>query len=132
MYDTALRLLQKISSFGYKAYIIGGYPRDLYLKRSSNDVDICTDATPMELHNIFHEIITTNSEYGSVTIIFENVKFEITTFRKEFNYKDNRHPDKIVYVDTLEEDIVRRDFTINSFICLYHQKNTLFLGEYAN
>ena len=114
MYETALRLLQKISSFGYKAYIIGGYPRDLYLKRSSNDVDICTDATPMELHNIFSEIIYTSSEYGSVTIIFENIKFEITTFRKEFSYKDNRHPDKIEYVDTLEEDIIRRDFTINT------------------
>ena len=114
MYETALRLLQKISSFGYKAYIIGGYPRDLYLKRSSNDVDICTDATPMELHNIFSEIVWSSSEYGSVTIIFENVKFEITTFRKEFNYKDNRHPDKIEYVDTLEEDIIRRDFTINT------------------
>ncbi len=114
MYETALRLLQKISSFGYKAYIIGGYPRDLYLKRSSSDVDICTDATPMELHNIFSEIVWSSSEYGSVTVIFENIKFEITTFRKEFNYKDNRHPEKIEYVDTLEEDIVRRDFTINT------------------
>ena len=114
MYETALRLLEKINSYGYKAYIIGGFPRDLYLKRSSNDVDICTDATPMELHKIFSEVITTNSEYGAVTILFENIKFEITTFRKELSYKDNRHPDKIVYVDSLEEDIVRRDFTINT------------------
>ncbi|MBR3199581.1 MAG: hypothetical protein IKG27_06175 [Bacilli bacterium] len=113
MYETTLKLLQKISSFGYKAYIIGGYPRDLYLKRSSSDVDICTDATPMELHNIFSEIIY-SSEYGSVTIIFENIKFEITTFRKEYNYKDNRHPDKIEYIDNLEEDLLRRDFTMNT------------------
>ena len=113
MYETTLKLLKKISSFGYKAYIIGGYPRDLYLKRSSSDVDICTDATPMELHNIFSEIIY-SSEYGSVTIIFENIKFEITTFRKEFNYKDNRHPSKIEYIDKLEEDVLRRDFTINT------------------
>ena len=114
MYETAIKLLQKISSFGYKAYIIGGYPRDLYLKRSSSDVYICTDATPMELHNIFSEIVYTSSEYGSVTIIYENIKFEITTFRKEFNYKDSRHPEKIEYVNSLEEDIIRRDFTINT------------------
>ena len=114
MYETALKLLNKIESFGYKAYIIGGYPRDLYLKRSSADVDICTDATPMELHNIFSEVVTTNFEYGSVTIIFEKIKFEITTFRKEYKYKDKRHPEKIKYVDTLEEDITRRDFTINT------------------
>lgn len=114
LYETALKLLQKIESFGYKAYIIGGYPRDLYLKRGSNDVDICTDATPMELKNIFKEVVTTSSEYGTVTILFENIKFEITTFRKEFKYKDGRHPIKIEYVNSLKEDVIRRDFTINT------------------
>ena len=117
MYETALRLLEKISSYGYTAYMVGGYPRDLYLKRTFTDIDICTDATPMELHQIFSEVVTTNSEYGSVTIVFEKVKFEITTFRKEFKYKDHRRPEKIEYVDTLEEDIKRRDFTINT-LCI--------------
>ena len=60
MYETSLRLLQKISSFGYKAYIIGGYPRDLYLKRSVCDIDICTDATPMDIKNIFKEVTKEN------------------------------------------------------------------------
>lgn len=114
MYEVALKLLNKIESFGYKAYIIGGFARDLYLKRSSNDVDICTDATPMELHNIFQEIVCSNSEYGTVTLIYENIKFEITTFRRELKYKDARHPESIEYVGTLEEDIKRRDFTINT------------------
>ena len=117
MYETALRLLEKISNYGYIAYMVGGYPRDLYLKRTFTDIDICTDATPMELHQIFSEVVTTNSEYGSVTIVFEKVKFEITTFRKEFKYKDHRRPEKIEYVDTLEEDIKRRDFTINT-LCI--------------
>ncbi len=117
MYETALRLLEKIGNYGYVAYMVGGYPRDLYLKRTYTDIDICTDATPMELHQIFSEVVTTNSEYGSVTIVFEKVKFEITTFRKEFKYKDNRRPEKIEYVDTLEEDIKRRDFTINT-LCI--------------
>ncbi|MBR3898527.1 MAG: hypothetical protein IKJ43_04550 [Bacilli bacterium] len=114
MYDIALKLLKKIESFGYKAYIIGGYPRDLYLKRTANDVDICTDATPMELHNMFSEIVCSNSEYGTITVIFENVRFEITTFRRELKYKDSRHPEQIEYVDNLEEDLKRRDFTINT------------------
>lgn len=114
MYEIALKLLEKIESFGYKAYIIGGFPRDLYLKRSSTDVDICTDATPMELHNIFEEIVCTSSEYGNVTVIYQNIKFEITTFRRELKYKDARHPESIEYLGTLEEDINRRDFTINT------------------
>ena len=114
MYEIALNILEKIENFGYKAYIIGGFPRDLYLKRSSNDVDICTDATPMELHNIFEEIVCTSSEYGTVTVIYKNIKFEITTFRRELKYKDARHPESIEYLGTLEEDIKRRDFTINT------------------
>ena len=117
MYETALRLLEKISNYGYVAYMVGGYPRDLYLKRTFTDIDICTVATPMELHQIFSEVVTTNSEYGSVTVVFEKIKFEITTFRKEFKYKDHRRPEKIEYVDTLEEDIKRRDFTINT-LCI--------------
>lgn len=126
MFDAAIRLLKKINSYGYIAYMVGGYPRDLYLKRSYTDIDICTDATPMELHQIFKEVVTTNSEYGSVIVVFEQIKFEITTFRKEFKYKDNRRPEKIEYVDTLEEDIKRRDFTINT-ICIDKDGKTIDL-----
>ena len=126
MFETAIRLLEKINSYGYIAYMVGGYPRDLYLKRTFSDIDICTDATPMELHQIFSEVVTTNSEYGSVTIVFEKTKFEITTFRKEFKYKDHRRPEKIEYVDTLEEDIKRRDFTINT-LCIDKDGNQIDL-----
>ena len=126
MYETALRLLEKISSYGYVAYMVGGYPRDLYLKRTFTDIDICTDATPMELHQIFSEVVTTNSEYGSVIVVFEKTKFEITTFRKDIKYKDHRRPEKIEYVDTLEEDIKRRDFTINT-LCIDKDGNQIDL-----
>ncbi len=117
MYNSAIKVLEMISNFGYKVYIIGGYPRDLYLKRSSVDVDICTDATPMEIMNIFPEVIMTNSEYGSVIISFEKIRFEITTFRKEGKYIDHRKPTNIEYIDSLEEDLKRRDFTINT-LCI--------------
>ncbi len=124
MYDTALKLLKQINSYGYVAYMVGGYPRDLYLKRSFTDIDICTDATPMELMKIFNDVITTNSEYGCVTVIFEKIKFEITTFRKEIGYQNSRKPIKVEYVDTLEEDIQRRDFTINT-LCIDKDENQI-------
>ncbi len=117
MYSTALKVLNKITEYGYKAYIIGGYPRDLYLKRSSIDVDICTDATPMEIMSIFEEVVTTNTEYGSVVIMYEKMSFEITTFRTEGKYINFRKPTEVKYVDSLEEDLKRRDFTINT-LCI--------------
>ena len=126
MYNTAIKVLEKLESFGYKAYMIGGYPRDLYLKRSSADIDICTDATPKEIINIFNEIITTNFEYGSIVISYENIKFEITTFRTEEKYVEHRRPSKIKYVETLEEDLKRRDFTINT-LCIDKDGNQIDL-----
>lgn len=126
MYDSAIKVLEKLENFGYKAYIVGGYPRDMYLKRAGSDIDICTDATPKEIMNIFEEIITTNFEYGAITISYEKIKFEITTFRKEENYKSFRKPTKIKYVESLEEDIKRRDFTINT-LCIDKNGNQIDL-----
>ena len=126
MYNSAIKVLDKITSFGYKAYIIGGYPRDLYLKRSSTDIDICTDATPMEIMNIFPEVVTTNSEYGSVVISFEKIRFEITTFRSEGKYVMHRKPSGVKYIDSLEEDLKRRDFTINT-LCIDKNGNEIDL-----
>ncbi len=126
MYNSAIKVLEKITSFGYKAYIIGGYPRDLYLKKSSTDIDICTDATPMEIMNIFPEVVTTNSEYGSVIISFEKIRFEITTFRSEGKYLKHRKPLGVKYIDSLEEDLKRRDFTINT-LCIDKDGNEIDL-----
>ena len=78
---------------------------------------MCTDATPMELKKIFPDMIISNSEYGNVSLIFEKVRFEITTFRKELKYKDHRRPEKTFYVNSLDEDLKRRDFTINT-LCI--------------
>lgn len=126
MYTTALKVLKKFEEYGYKAYIVGGYPRDLYLKRSSSDVDICTDATPMEIINIFPEMVTASLEYGSVVISFEKIRFEITTFRKEGKYISFRKPSTITYIDSLEEDLKRRDFTINT-MCINSDGNQIDL-----
>ena len=125
MYNTAIEILNKIEENGFKAYIIGGYPRDKYLNIESNDIDICTNATPKDLRKIFN-IEEKNDKYGSITLFLNNNHYEITTFRKEIEYKNNRIPSKLIYVDSLEEDIIRRDFTINT-ICIDKNGNTIDL-----
>lgn len=112
-----LEVLTKIHDYGYEAYAVGGYVRDMLLGIKSNDIDLTTNATPMELKNIFPNIKISKENYGSTTLIYKKVRFEITTYRKEANYVDNRHPEKIEYVNDLKTDLLRRDFTINT-ICM--------------
>lgn len=126
MYNTAIKLLKMINDAGFQAYIVGGYPRDLYLNRPSIDVDICTSATPKDLKNIFGNIMLPNVQYGSVTVIKNKVRFEITTFRKEIKYENNRVPVKFKYIDDLLEDLKRRDFTINT-LCMDSEGSTIDL-----
>ena len=126
MYETAIEILNKITDFGYKAYIVGGYPRDIYLNRNSTDIDICTNASPKELKKIFSDSILKSQEYGSVSLIYKKIRFEITTFRKEIKYENNRFPVKIKYIDTLIDDLERRDFTINT-LCIDNEGNFINL-----
>ena len=81
--------------------------------RKSNDYDICTNATPKELREIFKDSIK-SEQYGSIVLEYKNIKFEITTFRRDIKYINNRKPEEIEYVKTIEEDIKRRDFTMNT------------------
>ena len=115
----AIDLLKKITEEGYQAYLVGGYPRDLYMNRTSIDYDICTSATPKELKEIFKDSILKTEQYGSVTLIYQNLRFEITTFRRDIKYLNNRKPVEIEYIDSLEEDLKRRDFTMNT-MCIDH------------
>lgn len=117
MLDTALKVLKEITSHGYKAYLVGGYVRDYLLGIDSNDIDINTNATPKELKEIFEDGYLPRDDYGSVTIMKSGIRFEITTFRKEITYINNRKPVEIKYIDDLYEDLLRRDFTINT-ICM--------------
>lgn len=126
MYNEAIKLLNYINKKGFVSYIVGGYPRDLYLKRDSSDIDICTSATPKDLKDIFGDIMLPKVNYGSVTIRKKGIRFEITTFRHEIKYKDNRLPIEIEYIDNLEDDLKRRDFTINT-LCIDSKGNTIDL-----
>lgn len=116
MLDKISKVLHKIEAKGYKAYVVGGFVRDYYLGKISGDIDIATNAQPDVLKKIFANVNLDNEAYGSVTIKEAGYIFKITTFRQDFKYINNRKP-KIKYVATLEEDLLRRDFTINS-LCL--------------
>ena len=115
MFEAALKILQKIEEYGYKAYIVGGFVRDYLLGNKSPDVDITTNATPKDIKNIFPNSFVPTELYGSITVISDKIRFEITTFRKEYSYTHNRRPLEIEYINSLYDDLVRRDFTINTF-----------------
>ena len=117
MLEEALRLLKKINDYSYKAYIVGGFVRDYILGIESNDIDINTDATPKQIREIFEDSCLPSEDYGSVTVISKGIRFEITTFRKELSYVNNRKPVEIEYINNLYEDLIRRDFTINT-LCM--------------
>ena len=127
MLDIALKLLEEITSCGFQAYIVGGFVRDYILGIESNDIDINTNATPKEIKDIFDSCLP-NEDYGSVTVFKKGVRFEITTFRKEMSYLDNRRPSQIEYIDDLYQDLLRRDFTINT-LCINKDGEIIdFLG----
>lgn len=114
MLKSALKVLKEIEKNGFEAYIVGGYPRDYYLNKESLDIDICTSATPKDLILIFPNSSLSDEKYGSVSLYYNNIRFEITTYRKESKYINNRLPSEVEYITSFEEDLKRRDFTINS------------------
>ncbi|HHT38740.1 MAG TPA: CCA tRNA nucleotidyltransferase [Mollicutes bacterium] len=126
MYKNARELLKKINDSGYESYIVGGVVRDYILGLKSIDVDICTNATPKEIKNIFKGAVMPSEKYGAVTLIYKKVRYEITTYRKEIKYDDYRRPSKLEYIDDLLEDLKRRDFTINTF-CMDSDGNVIDL-----
>lgn len=128
MYNASLEILKKINDNGFKAYVVGGYVRDLYLNKRSVDVDICTNATPKQLKEIFGNLMLPKESYGSVTIRYKNIRFEVTTFRKDIKYENHRAPIKIKYIDSLIDDLKRRDFTINTLCMDEHGEIIDLLG----
>ena len=101
MLDSALKILGELTSHSYKAYIVGGFVRDYLLGIESNDIDICTNATPKEIKEIFVDSCLLNEDYGSVIVTKYGIRFEITTFRREIEYNDKRRPIEIKYIDDL-------------------------------
>ena len=113
MNNKIIKVLNIFESNGYEAYIIGGFVRDNILGRVTYDVDICTNALPMSTKSLFAIKMTNN--YGSVKFSDGKFNFDIATYRKEYNYSNNK-PSKIEYINNLLEDLKRRDFTINTLL----------------
>lgn len=124
MFEKAIEVIKLIEKKGFKAYIVGGYVRDIYLSLNASDIDIATSATPKDLIKIFKKNVVIDEKYGSTKLNYKNTYFDITTFRRDIKYKDNRKPTEIEYVDTIGEDLNRRDFTINT-MCMDRDGNII-------
>jgi len=113
-----LDVVEKLEAAGFKAYIVGGCVRDLLLDREPKDWDVATDAKPEEIQKIFEDSVYENA-FGTVGVKTQSTKrelqiVEVTTFRLEGKYTDKRHPDEVKFAKTIEEDLSRRDFTVNA------------------
>ena len=126
MYNKAIEVLNIFKEHGYDAYIVGGYPRDKMLGIVTNDIDICTNAKPKEIMDIFDTEGVSDIKYGAVKVIYKGIFLDVTTFRKDIKYENNRKPVKIKYVTDLKKDLLRRDFTINT-MCIDNEGNLIDL-----
>lgn len=110
--------LKKMNSFfeaaGFEAYLVGGALRDTIMGKEAHDWDVATNAKPEDVTRIFRRVIPTGIKHGTVTVHFMKRQIEVTTFRTESEYSDGRHPDKIEFASSIEEDLSRRDFTMNA------------------
>lgn len=112
-------IIQELEKCGHEAYMVGGCVRDSVLGRKPHDYDICTSATPDEILQAFpyEEIIPTGLQHGTVKILINEEPYEVTTYRIDGDYSDNRRPDNVTFTKNLVEDLRRRDFTINAMAC---------------
>ena len=113
----------------YRALLVGGCVRDLLLGREPADYDVATDATPVEVAGLFPESVAVGAQFGVMLIPKDGLKVEVATFRSDVGYSDGRHPDRVVYSKTPQEDVERRDFTINGLLMRHDTGEVLdFVG----
>lgn len=105
-----------LTQAGFSAYAVGGCVRDSLLGLTPHDYDLCTNASPREICEIFSRfpLVRSGEKHGTIGVVIDREVLEITTFRTEGGYEDNRHPDWVQFVPSVEEDLARRDFTVNA------------------
>lgn len=108
------QIISKLLSLNYEAYFVGGFVRDSILNIPCNDIDIATNALPEEIEEIFDKTKATGKKYGTITVFMDKYSFELTTYRIDKNYINNRRPETVNFSKILKEDLIRRDFTINA------------------
>jgi poly(A) polymerase len=118
---------------GYRALLVGGCVRDLLLSREPADYDVTTDATPEQVITLFPESIAVGAQFGVILVPRQGLKVEVATFRSDVGYSDGRHPDSVVYSKTPQEDVQRRDFTINGLLMRHDSGEVLdYVGGQAD
>lgn len=108
------KIIERLNSAGYEAYVVGGCVRDSIMEKTPHDWDICTSATPEVVKSLFSHTTDYGMKHGTITVFADKEGYEITTFRAETDYSDHRHPDTVEFVADLKSDLSRRDFTINA------------------
>lgn len=126
----ALYIINKLGESGYDAYAVGGCVRDMLRGAVPLDFDITTSARPDEIKRVFADesCVDTGIAHGTVTVIIDHEPFEVTTFRTDGEYKDSRHPESVSFASTVEDDLSRRDFTVNSMAMSADGKITDLFG----
>lgn len=114
--EQVLTCIRMLEAAGFRAYCVGGCVRDSLLGLEPYDYDLCTNATPEETAEVFsrHTLVRSGEKHGTIGVVFGKTVYEITTFRTEGGYADSRHPDWVQFVPTVQEDLARRDFTVNA------------------
>ncbi len=116
LFDIARHLVTQLKNAGYKAFCVGGCTRDMLMNVPPKEYDITTSATPEEVSDIFSHTIPVGVSFGVILVLIGHYRFEVATFRKDEGYSDSRHPDYVTYSTDEEEDVLRRDFTINGML----------------
>jgi poly(A) polymerase len=114
--ELAAEICRKLQSAGFKAYLVGGCVRDLVLGREPEDYDVATDAHPARVQELFPSSVDVGARFGVILVAEDGAQVEVATFRSDLGYSDGRHPDRVEYSSSPEEDVRRRDFTINGLM----------------
>ena len=109
-----VRFAREFRNAGFECFLVGGAVRDMVLNSKPVDFDFATNAVPDKTARLFHRVIPTGVKHGTVTVLYDRMSFEVTTYRTEGNYSNSRHPDSVAFVSSIEDDLSRRDFTMNA------------------
>src|SRR6266849_401778 len=131
--ELANSICERLSSHGHEALLAGGCVRDILLGREPADYDVATDATPDAVMALFPESLAVGAQFGVIAVRRDGLKVEVATFRADAGYSDGRHPDNVVYARTAQEDVQRRDFTINGLLMRHDTGEVLdYIGGQAD
>jgi poly(A) polymerase len=114
--ELANSVCDALQNAGFQAFLVGGCVRDLLLEREPADYDVATSATPRQVLELFPDGVTVGAQFGVILVVHQGVKVEVATFRSDVGYSDGRHPDRVEYASSPQEDVKRRDFTINGLV----------------